>query len=124
MPTVREFAVARLHDKAFIPGRGIAVNILVIIVQAEKVALVHHTTRTVGKCPISAALGSGRQDVRVLIIVPAMNPAADREEHAVKLEVPLEVLSHLRGFLEGPVYAHSFLFGAVLVHAAVQSAPQ
>src|SRR5579859_1161664 len=124
MSALRKFAFSRFHYEPFIPGWRIPINVLIIVVQTKEVTLIHDPSRAVGEGLICAALGSRREDVRMLIVVPAMNPSPNREEHMVQPEVLLQVLRHLGGFIEGPVRSHGFLLRAVFVHATVQSAPQ
>ena len=124
MAAFHQGPVGLLHDQVFIPGRRVAVDILVIIVQTENVSQLHNAARALGEPRVAAALRVGGEDVGVLVVISTVRPAAHDEEDFFQLQVVLEVLGDLGGFRESPIDLRNLLLGAGQVHLAVQQRPK
>jgi len=77
-------------------------------VQAEQVAAGPDATRGIGKPFISSALGSGGEDVGVLIVVAAVDPSGEHEQTLVNANIVAQVLGHMRRFVEGICHTNIF----------------
>ena len=71
-----------------IPALGVAVHVLVVVVQAGDVAEGLDPPHRRGQALVAAALGIGRQVVGMPAVVAALGPAADDEQAAAKCRGP------------------------------------
>ena len=113
-----------LGEIFLIPARGVLIHILVVIVQAGGIAGILDSPDRFTELPIAAAFGCRGQNIRMLIVVASVDPAAHAEEDVIHLEIILQMLGHFAGLFKGPVDDGMFLFLAGFIHFAIEHAPE
>ena len=102
-------AVGLFLQQRLVPRGRIAIDILIVIVQAEEVVTGPHASRAIGQAFVPAALGVSGHNIRMLDVIAVARPPAQMKEYIVQLDIALEVFGDLGHLVKRPVDRYRLL---------------
>ncbi len=111
-------------DQRRIPAFGVAVHVLVVVVQAGDVAQGLDPLDGGGQLVVATTLRIGGQVIGVTAVVASFGPPAHGEQTTGEAQIAVKVLGDLCSLLEAPMHGDRLLLVALLVHSPGQASPQ